>query len=110
MEVKASARFVRIPPRKARLVIDMVRGKPVNEAASLLKNLPNKAARIAFKVVESAAANAENNFKLDRERLRVARAFVDEGPRMKRILPKDRGRAFRILKRSSHITVILEEA
>jgi len=105
--MKAVARYVRIPPRKARLAVDLVRGKPVNEALNILGHLPNKSARIVKKVLESAIANAEHNLGLAPNMLFVARAYVDEGPRWKRILPKDRGRAFRILKRTSHITILV---
>lgn len=105
--MKAVARYVRIPPRKARLAIDLVRGKPVEEALVILQRLPNKSARIAKKVLESAVANAMHNDGLAPALLYVERAYVDEGPRWKRILPKDRGRAFRILKRTSHITIQL---
>jgi large subunit ribosomal protein L22 len=105
--MKAVARHVRIPPRKARLAIDLVRGKPVGEALVILQRLPNKSARIAKKVLESAVANAVHNNGLPPSMLYVERAYVDEGPRWKRILPKDRGRAFRILKRTSHITIEL---
>ena len=105
--MKAVARHIRIPPRKARLAIDLVRGKRVDEALIILQQLPNKSARIARKVLESAIANAEHNAGFDRRVLFVARAYVDEGPRWKRILPKDRGRAYRILKRTSHITIEL---
>ncbi|MCS7066003.1 MAG: 50S ribosomal protein L22, partial [Fimbriimonadales bacterium] len=108
--MRAIARYVRIPPRKARLVIDLVRGKSVQEAMVILNSLPNKAARIARKVLESAVANAMHNDGFDPRELRIHRAFVDEGPRWKRILPKDRGRAFRILKRTSHITIELGHA
>jgi large subunit ribosomal protein L22 len=105
--MKAVARYVRIPPRKARLAVDLVRGKPVNEALNILEHLPNKSARIVKKVLESAIANAEHNLGFAPNTLFVARAYVDEGPRWKRILPKDRGRAFRILKRTSHITILV---
>lgn len=105
--MKAIARYVRIPPRKARLAIDLVRGKPVEEAMVILQRLPNKSARIAQKVLESAVANAMHNHDLAPNNLYIHRAYVDEGPRWKRILPKDRGRAFRILKRTSHITIEL---
>ena len=105
--MKAVARYVRIPPRKARLAIDLVRGKQVDEARLILQHLPNKSARIVQKVLDSAVANAAHNAGLDPRMLFVARAYVDEGPRWERILPKDRGRAFRILKRTSHITIEL---
>lgn len=105
--MRAVARYVRIPPRKARLAIDLVRGKQVDEALAILQRLPNKSARIARKVLESAIANAMHNYNLSPNTLYIHRAYVDEGPRWKRILPKDRGRAFRILKRTSHITIEL---
>ncbi|MCS7300662.1 MAG: 50S ribosomal protein L22 [Fimbriimonadales bacterium] len=105
--MKAVARYVRIPPRKARLAIDLVRGKPVGEALTILQRLPNKSARVARKVLESAVANAVHNDGLSPNMLYIERAYVDEGPRWKRILPKDRGRAFRILKRTSHVTIEL---
>ncbi|BCW94853.1 MAG: 50S ribosomal protein L22 [Fimbriimonadales bacterium] len=105
--MKAVARYIRIPPRKARLAIDLVRGKRVDEALTILQQLPNKSARVARKVLESAVANAIHNGGLAPNALFVARAYVDEGPRWKRILPKDRGRAYRILKRTSHITIEL---
>ncbi len=105
--MRARASYVRIPPRKARLVIDLVRGKPVQEALVILNQLPNKAARLTRKVLQSAIANAVHNEGYDPRELFIARAYVDEGPRWKRILPKDRGRAFRILKRTSHITIEL---
>jgi len=89
------------------LAIDLVRGKRVDEALTILERLPNKSARIARKVLESAIANAAHNVGVAPSALFVARAYVDEGPRWKRILPKDRGRAFRILKRTSHITIEL---
>jgi large subunit ribosomal protein L22 len=108
-EARAVARFVRVPPRKARIVVDLVRGKPVRQALDLLRLLPQRAARIVAKVVRSAAANAEHNYDLDAEELYVARAFVDQGPVLKRIHPRARGQAFPILRRTSHITVVVRE-
>jgi large subunit ribosomal protein L22 len=90
--MKAVARYVRIPPRKARLAIDLVRGKQVDEALVILQQMPNKSARIARKVLESAVANAVHNAGLDSRMLFVARAYVDEGPRWKRICPRSRAR------------------
>jgi large subunit ribosomal protein L22 len=109
MEARAHARFVRIQPRKARIVVDLVRNKNVNEALSILRYTPNRAAKIVAKVVQSAAANAENNLEMNRSGLYVDRIFVDEGPTQKRVQPRARGRRFMILKRSSHITVIVKE-
>ncbi len=109
MEARAQARFVRIAPRKARAVVDLVRNKNVNEALSILLYTPNRAAKVVAKVVQSAAANAENNQEMNRSGLYVDRIFVDEGPTMKRVQPRARGRRFMIRKRSSHITVIVKE-
>jgi large subunit ribosomal protein L22 len=109
MEARAIARYVRIAPRKVRRVVDLVRGKYVDEALAVLKFVPNRAAKQVGKVVASAAANAENNLGADRELLKVALAFVDQGPTMKRLQPRAMGRAYRILKRSSHITVVVSE-
>ncbi|OAQ21058.1 50S ribosomal protein L22 [Thermosulfurimonas dismutans] len=109
MEAKATARYVRISPYKARPVIDLIRGKDVQEALHILEFTPKKAARLIKKVLESAIANAEHNYNMDPDRLYVKRAYVDEGPRLKRIWPRAWGRASRILKRTSHITVVVEE-
>ena len=110
MEAKAIAKGIRIPARKARLVIDLVRGKDVIEADKILNNMNKEAARIIRKVLTSAVANAENNLGLDREKLFVKEAYVNEGTTMKRIMPRAQGRANRIRKRTSHITVVLKEA
>lgn len=109
MEAKSIGRYLRVTPRKARYVLDTVRGKSASEALALLKFIPNEAARFIEKVLESAIANAEHNFAMDREVLKVSTAFVDQGPTMKRIQPRAMGRAFRILKRTSHITVAVSE-
>jgi len=109
VEVKASARYVRIAPRKVRVVIDLVRGKSVNEALALLKFIPKRAAVPVAKVIASAAANAEHNYNLNKDNLIISKAFVDEGPTLKRYHPRQRGQAFPILKRTSHITVMVKE-
>lgn len=109
MEAKAVGRYLRVTPRKARLVLDEVRGKSTSEALAMLKFTPNEAARYIEKVLNSAIANAENNYAMDREALRVVRAYADTGPSLKRIQPRSMGRAYRILKRTSHITVIVAE-
>lgn len=109
MEARATAKYVRISPYKARPVIDLIRGKDVQEALNILEFTPKKAARLIKKVLESAIANAEHNYNMDPDRLYVKRAYVDEGPRLKRIWPRAWGRASRILKRTSHITVVVEE-
>jgi len=109
MEAKAVGRYLRVTPRKARYVLDTVRGKSANEALAILKFVPNEAARYIRQIVESAIANAEHNYAMDREALRICRAYVDDGPSLKRIQPRAMGRAYRILKRMSHITVVLTE-
>jgi large subunit ribosomal protein L22 len=109
MDVKAVARFVRIAPRKARLVIDLIRGKQITDAQTILKFTPRFAADVVVKVLNSAVANAENNFKLNRDRLVVTAAFVDVGPTLKRFMPRAQGRASAIHKRTSHITIVVAE-
>lgn len=109
MEVRAIAKNTGISPSKVRLYVDMVRGKKVDEALAVLKFAPSPIARVVAKVVKSAAANAENTFQMDPADLRVVRIFADEAPRLKRYRPRARGRASPILKRSSHITVIVAE-
>jgi large subunit ribosomal protein L22 len=107
-EARATARFVRITPMKARRVIDLVRGMPVADALTTLKFAPQAASEDVYKVVASAAANAENNQRLDRSLLWVSEAWVDEGPTLKRFRPRAQGRAYRIRKRTSHITVVVQ--
>ena len=109
MEAKAIAKTVRIAPRKARLVIDLIRNKSVVEADHILINLIKVAARIIHKVLKSAVANAENNLGMDVSKLYVEEVSADQGPTMKRIRPRAQGRAYRILKRSCHISIILNE-
>jgi large subunit ribosomal protein L22 len=105
MRVSATAKYVRISPRKVRLVTDLIVGRPVEEAAAILRFMPNAAARDVAKVLHSATANAENNFNLTADELHVESAVANEGPTLKRIRPRAQGRAFQILKRTSHITV-----
>ena len=109
MEVKASARFLRLSPRKARLVTDLIKGKSAEEAISILENLPKSTALPLGRVVRSAIANAENNFNLTLENLYVKKATADEGPRMKRVWYRGRGRRDLKLRRSSHITIVVDE-
>lgn len=109
MEAIAKHNFARISPQKARLVADQIRGKSVDQALELLTFSNKKAAELVKKVLESAIANAEHNEGADIDNLRVAKIFVDEGPVMKRIMPRAKGRADRILKRSSHITVVVAD-
>ncbi|NLI00931.1 MAG: 50S ribosomal protein L22 [Chthonomonadales bacterium] len=119
-QATATAKFIRVPPRKARLVMDAVRGKYVPDALATLKFVPNFAARAIEKVIGSAVANAENGRPFDAngrplpalvaENLKLVSGRVDEGPRLKRVQPRAQGRAYRILKRMCHISVIVEEA
>ena len=106
----ASARYTRIAPMKARRVVDMVRGLPVDDALALLRFAPQAAAATVYKVLESAVANAETGENLERATLVVSRAMVDEGPTMKRWRPRAQGRATRINKRTSHITLVVQPA
>ncbi len=110
MQVKASVKNVGVPSKKLRLIADTVRGKRVEDALNILKFLPSPSAKFVFKVVKSAAANAEKNHQLVSTDLKVLRVMVDEGPTTKRLRARARGRASRILKRSSHITVIVEDS
>ena len=110
MEVRAVTRYVRIAPRKARLVTELIKGKPVEEALTILRFVPKKAARLVDKTLRSAVANAEQNPNIDVDTLYIKRIFVDGGPTMKRWRARAMGRSTRIIKRTSHITVILDEA
>ena len=109
MDVKATAKTVRYTPRKVRLVLDLVRGKSVEEALAILQFTPNHAAREVYKVVKSAAANATNNNQLDAEKLYVKACYADEGITLKRYMPRAKGSASQILKRTSHITVVVSD-
>jgi large subunit ribosomal protein L22 len=104
----ARARFVRVSPTKARRVIELIRGRTAADALAVLKFAPQAASEPVSKVLASAMANAENNLELDPETLVISRIYVDEGPTLKRIRPRAQGRAFRIRKRTSHITVEVE--
>ncbi|MEW9053590.1 MAG: 50S ribosomal protein L22 [Neobacillus sp.] len=109
MQAKAVARTVRIAPRKARLVVDLIRGKQVGEAVAILNLTPKAASPVVEKVLKSAMANAEHNYEMDINSLVVTQAFVDEGPTLKRFRPRAMGRASAINKRTSHITIVLSE-
>jgi large subunit ribosomal protein L22 len=109
METKAVAKYIRISPQKARLVADVVRGMKVDTAITTLRFMPKKAARIIRKVVESAVANADQNDAIDVDTLFVKEIQINGGPMLKRFRPRAQGRATRILKRTSHITVVVEE-
>ena len=105
---KAIAKYIRISPFKVRIVLDVIRGKSYREAVAILKNTPKAASEVLVKLVNSAAANAEHNLGLAKDDLFVAECFADQGPILKRIQPVSKGRAHRINKRTSHITVILD--
>ena len=105
---RAIAKHVRISPYKVRIVLDIIRGKGYREAVAILENIPKSASLPVKKVLMSAAANAENNLGYNKENLFVAAAFADQGPTLKRIQPVSKGRAYRILKRTSHITIVLD--
>lgn len=109
MEAKAIARHIRIAPRKIRIVMDLVRGKNIGEAFAILKYTPKVGSDVIEKVLKSAVANAEHNYDLNVDKLYVAAAYVDQGPTLKRIHPRSRGQAFKILKRTSHVTVVVKE-
>ena len=109
MEASAVARYVRISPQKARLVMDQIRGKRVEDALNMLKFAPQKGAGLLFKLVNSAVANAQQSSDVDVDTLYIKRVFADEGPMLKRIRPRASGRATRILKRTSHLTVVLND-
>ncbi|MBP1573870.1 MAG: 50S ribosomal protein L22 [Oscillospiraceae bacterium] len=109
MEAKAILKTARIAPRKVQIVLDLIRGKDLNVALAIVKHTPKAASEYLEKLLKSAAANAENNHNMDKNNLYVAQCYVCPGPIMKRIMPRAQGRAFRILKRTSHITVVLKE-
>lgn len=109
MEAKAVAKYIRIAPRKVRVVMNLIRGKSVAEAFAILKFTPKAGADVIEKVLKSAVANAENNFDMNVDELYVSSAYVDQGPTLKRIHPRSRGQAFSIFKRTSHVTVVVSE-
>ena len=105
---RAVAKHVRISPYKVRVVLDIIRGKNYAQAVAILENTPKSASEPIKKVLMSAAANAENNLGMSKDSLFVAACFADQGPTLKRVMPRAQGRAFRILKRTSHITIVLD--
>jgi len=109
MEARAVARHIRIAPRKVRIVINLIRGKNVNEAFAILKHTPKVASEVLLKVLKSAVANAEHNYDMNTDKLYVSAAYADQGPTLKRIHPRSRGQAFKILKRTSHIVLEVKE-
>ncbi len=108
-EARAVAKYIRIAPRKARVVADLIRGKSVDEALAILRYTPKIASEVLEKVVKSAAANATHNYEMDRDNLYISAAYVDVGPTLKRFQPRQRGQAFSIKKRTSHITVVVSQ-
>lgn len=106
---RATARYIRMSPRKVKAVIDLIRNKSLGEAQAILANTPRAATEPVLKVLNSAAANAENNLGMDQDSLYVAEAYANQGPTLKRFRARSHGRAARIRKRTSHITIILDE-
>ena len=109
MEARAKLSYARISSRKVKIVIDMIRNKTVGEAMGILKNTPKAASELLIKLLESAMANAVNNHNMNADNLYVAEIFANQGPTLKRVRPRAQGRAFRIRKRTSHITIVLKE-
>ena len=109
MEARAKLSYARIAPRKVSVVLDLIRTQPLDKALAILQYTPKAASELLYKLVKSAAANAENNFNMDKNNLYVAECYVTPGPTLKRVMPRAQGRAYRILKRTSHITVVLKE-
>ena len=108
-EARASLNYARISARKVKIVADLIRGKKVSEALSIVKFAPKASAEVIEKLLKSAIANAENNNGMDPQNLYIAECYASDGPTMKRIHPRAQGRAYRILKRTSHITIVLDE-
>ena len=109
MEAKAVAKYIRVSPLKVGFICNEIRGKQVDEALTILKFTPKKGAKVLEDVLNSAVANAENNFNMDRDKLFVSDAYANDGPQMKRFRPKAKGMAYPILKRSSHIGIVVKE-
>ena len=110
MEARATLKYARISPRKVKIVMDLIRNQDADKAMAILKFTPKSACEYLEKLLASAIANAENNHNMDVSRLYVAECFVCPGPTLKRIRPRDHGRAYRINKKTSHITIVLREA
>ena len=109
MEAKAHLKYARISPRKVKIVLDLIRGKDVGVAMAILQNTPKSASEYLIKLLGSAVANAENNFGMDVSKLYVSECFVCPGPTLKRIMARAKGSADRILKRTSHVTIVVKE-
>ncbi len=110
MEARASLKYARISPTKVQIVLDLIRNKPVEEAEAIIKNTPKAACEYLEKLLNSAVANATNNFYMDKQKLYVSECYATSGPILKRIRPRAQGRAYRIDKKTSHITIVLKEA
>lgn len=108
-QARAVLRYARISPRKVNIVNDLIRNKDVGVARGILMNTPKAASELLIKLLDSAVANAENNFGMDKDKLYVAEIYANAGPMLKRIRPRAQGRAFRIMKRTSHITIVVKE-
>lgn len=109
MEARANLRYARIAPRKVQIVLDLIRNQPADKAMAILKHTPKAASEILEKLLKSAIANADNNFNMNKDALYVSECFVCPGPTLKRIRPRAQGRAYHVLKRTSHITLVLKE-
>ncbi len=109
MEARAHLKYARISPRKVQIVLDLIRNKPTDLAIAILKNTQKSACEPVLKLLKSAVANAENNFEMDKNSLYVAECFVCPGPVLKRIRPRAQGRAYRVRKRTSHVTIVVKE-
>ena len=109
MEAKATLKYARISPRKVKIVLDLIRNKPAGEAMAILKNTPKAASPLLVKLLGSAVANAEHNLSMDTAKLFVSECYVCPGPTLKRMMPRAQGRGDRILKRTSHITLVVSE-
>ena len=109
MEARAVLRYARISPRKVKIVLDLIRNKPANVAMGIIKNTPKAASEYLETLLASAMANAENNHNMDKDKLYVAECYATQGPTLKRIRPRAQGRAFKILKKTSHVTLVLKE-
>ena len=110
MEARAVLKYARISSRKMKIVLDLIRNKPVNVAIGILNNTPKSASEYLIKLLNSAIANAENNHNMDKSKLYISECYATQGPTLKRIRPRAQGRAFKILKRTSHVTLVLKEA
>ena len=109
MVAKAHAKYLRISPRKVKIVADLIRGKSVSQATAILMTTPKAASEYLLKLLNSAAANAENNHSMDPEKLYISEIYATPGPIIKRIMPRSQGRAYRINKRTSHVTLVVAE-